>query len=166
MDFKNIKKIIIVFFFNILCVAAFGHQQQHSLSLELAGNHGYFGINYSKLIFQKNNHHFNASIGLGASRMTDFDKLINPDFTIPLLVQYNYRLHKKHQVFFATGTTFLSFIDLNTAAEKERVSKYLFTNNLGYTYQFNDQWSISGYGILQINQNIAPWFGIKINKQW
>ena len=164
MDIIRFKEITITLLLTIICQICLA--QENRVNIEFAGNHGYFGVNYGKRIITVNKHSLWVEIGLGGSRITDLDKKFNPDYSIPLLAQYQFNINPKHQIFAATGTTLQSYVDVSNDLKLEREFNYYWTNNIGYNYFYRSNISVGLYAVLQIKNNVNPWFGIKINRLW
>lgn len=138
MFFKN-KRLrlfiftVLSFTFTTFAQTEASSKAKNSIYIDLLGTGGWYSLNYERLVFSHGKLDLGVSSGLSLNHFKDFERNLNPDFTLPFSLNAIYGTN--HHVEAGIGTTLASVV----RADEDYYAKRYFNINmsltLGYRYQ-------------------------------
>lgn len=110
-----------------------GQKARNALYLDLMGTGGWYGLNYERIVYNKEKLCIGVSSGVSVTNLKDFYRQFNPDFSLPISLNTFYG--KNHHVELGIGSTFASVVRANEDYVARRYLNINLTMTLGYRYQ-------------------------------
>ena len=166
---SNIKVVIIkktcILLITILffCFPSAGQSDKtnrsNSIALEVGGPGGWYSLQYGRVLLNKNKYQLEANIRFSSYHFRDFTQRINPDFVIPLSLQFLYGYQSKLSI--ELGHTIGSIVKVEETnfRPKRNTDHHLFFQ-VAYQYRKkNSPWFFAvGYTFLmEWYQKIRHW---------
>lgn len=148
------RKLLILFFFIPIVLQA----QQNNIYLELGGT-SIGSINYERYKSQEPNIDIGFRIGLGGFALYDFNLKFNPEYIIPLSINFLYG--KKHKMELGLGQLTTSLVKLNQGNTERETNIYMMIY-FGYRYEWKRFFVRATCHPILTDKNTKHWAGISI----
>ncbi|MFK7809997.1 MAG: hypothetical protein AB8F74_19485 [Saprospiraceae bacterium] len=108
--------------------------KKNFISIALLGPGTYYSLNYGRVLLSKSKYRLDATMGVSSFRLRDFTDSFNPDFVLPIGLEFI--TGGKHQFVVGLGNTTSSLVKISSIDFRKQRSwdqhGYLL---LGYRYQ-------------------------------
>ena len=135
---------------------------KHTFSIEALGVGRYGSMGYRRLLSEDSIAQYQLRTGLAVMRLYNYENKLNPDFSIPLMVEAVIG-KGRNRLELSLGQIFTSYSRFEISEFKEgRVNELSLATGFGYRFVSSDRWEyrLSSYLIWDDYDEIHPWIGV------